>query len=147
MSGEITVIGLGTFALVVLSGCPSPNRNVDNSNAKALNDGGQSLAEQAPSAGKYQCHWRRKGEDKRVPCEIRLEKGQKTFAMIVGDASLQGHTTTSDFGFQFSGTWKSQAAGSEQAIEAAFLRQGPGAYASVLTLADKSLAKLDLQSE
>ena len=147
MSRGGPVIGLGISALAALSACPSPNRNVGNSNATAADDAGAKVDDEAPRAGKYQCHWRRADQDEHVPCEIRVEKGQKTFSMIVGNALLQGQTTTSDFGFQFSGTWKNQRAGGEQTVRADFLRQGPGAYASVLTLADKSLAKLDLAAE
>jgi hypothetical protein len=134
------------LALLLLSACPSPNRSVDNSNATGVDDAGTEISKEAPALGKYQCRWRHAGKDENVPCEIRVDEGKKTLMMIVGSASLRGSTTPTDYGFQFSGTWRQKRAGSEQPVEAEFLNQGPGAFAAVLTMADKSLAKLDLNA-
>jgi hypothetical protein len=131
----------------MLGGCPSPNRSVDNSKTASLEDAGPSVADQAPSIGKYQCHWRRGDKDEKLPCDIRVEDGQKTLWLIVGDSALQGRTAATDFGFRFTGTWANAGASSAKAVEADFLNQGPAAYASVLTLPDQTLAKLDIRAE
>lgn len=135
------------LAIVMLNGCPSPNRSVDNSNATTLDDAGPSVTDTAPKIGKYQCHWRRGDKDEKLPCDIRISGGQKTLWLIVGDSALQGTTAATDFGFRFTGTWKNTGAVSAKVIEADFLHQGPAAYATVLTLPDQSLVKLDISAE
>jgi hypothetical protein len=118
---------------------------VDNSNTATTDDGGAGLANPGPALGKYSCTWRQEKKELHLPCEIRQEGQQKTLTLIVQESALHGSTTPTGFGFRFEGTFKNQKSASEQALSADFFSQGPGTYATVLTLDDKTHAKLDLQ--
>ena len=131
--------------LALLAACPSPNRNVDTSSKPSSGDDAGPLgASEAAIIGTYQCRWLHGERGLDLPCEIRKQATGNILTMIVGKASFSGVVTTTDFGFQFAGRYTPSQGAAAENLAADFFHQGPGAYASVFTLADKSLVKLDL---
>lgn len=134
-------------ALVALAfSCSGPKRQVDTTNARPPSDARATVpGTSLPVVGSYQCHWQHDQEDLSAPCEISKTGAQQRFSLALELADLKGSASTARYGFRFVGTLRSRSDGSEQAIEADFLHQGPGAFAAVLQLADGSLVKINLQ--
>ncbi len=130
---------------LTLGACPNSNRGVNKSSHAPADDAGATEpAESEPKVGSYQCRWRQGDEDQSVGCAVQNDKGKATLTLPLAGASVHGSVAPTDFGFHFSGALTHTQGETAQKFEADFFLQGEGVYASVLTLQDGSLVKLDI---